>query len=229
MSSDPGSARSLDLDALEVDVFVLSAPSGAGKSTLVRLLFEKHPDVAGRLGFSVSHNTRPPREGEVDGRHYHFVDEAEFQRLVDADGFLEWAVVHGQLKGTSFAEVERLAAKGRDLLLEIDVQGAEQVRERLPGAVSIFVLPPSYAELERRLRGRGSESEAQVRRRLADAAAEMRRAGEFDYVIVNEVAEPAAESLASVIRARRCRRARMRSRIESLVSTLPPPENPPSP
>ncbi|MEM8930977.1 MAG: guanylate kinase [Acidobacteriota bacterium] len=204
------------------DVFILSAPSGAGKSTLIQALYRDHAEVTAGLGFSVSHNTRPPRESEVDGRHYHFVDEAAFRGLVDDGAFLEWAEVHGQLKGTSLAEVERLRREGLDLLLEIDVQGAEQVRARLPEAVSIFVLPPSFRELEQRLRGRGSEGEEQLRRRLTDAEAELRRAEEFDYVIVNDDATLAADALATILRARRFRRARMQPQINRLFATLPP-------
>ncbi|MEM6793351.1 MAG: guanylate kinase [Acidobacteriota bacterium] len=202
------------------DLIVLSAPSGAGKSTLVRSVFEHHPDIRERLAFSVSHATRPPRPGEVDGRDYHFVDEARFRALIEADGFLEWADVHGHLKGTSRAEVERLRASGRDVLLEIDVQGAAQVRRLDSTSISVFILPPSYGELERRLRGRGSDSAEQIARRLADARQELRGVCDYDYVIVNQDLSRAREALASVFRSRHHRRHRMQRDIDSILGSL---------
>ena len=203
------------------DLVVLSAPSGCGKSTLLRAVFEHHPDLAARLAFSVSHTSRPARPEEVDGRDYHFIDRPSFEALIAADAFLEWAEVHGQLKGTSHAEVDGLRRQGRDVLLEIDVQGAAVVRRKVPAAVSLFILPPSFTELERRLRGRGSETEAQIARRLRDARRELEQVGEFDYVIVNADLVSAREALSSVLRARRYRRHRMQRDIDRVLGTLP--------
>ena len=203
------------------DLFVLSAPSGAGKSTLIRMIFERFPELARRLAFSVSHATRAPREGEVDGRHYYFIDKPTFEGMIEENRFLEWAEVHGQYKGTSLDEVERLRAAGRDVLLEIDVQGAAQVRRRVQGAVSVFVLPPSYSALERRLRGRGSESEAQIQRRLEDAVTEIRASQDYDYVILNDDLTAACEALAAVFHARQFHHDRMQSQIQRVLRTLP--------
>ena len=203
------------------DLFVLSAPSGAGKSTLIRTLFERFPELARRLAFSVSHTTRPAREGEVDGRHYYFVDEATFRSMIEGGRFLEWADVHGHFKGTSLDEVERLRAAGKDVLLEIDVQGAAQIRRRVKGAVSVFVLPPSYQALERRLRGRGSESEKQILRRLRDAVVEIRECVDYEYVILNDDLTDACEALAAVFHARRFHHDRMQSQIQRVLKTLP--------
>ena len=202
-------------------IFVLSAPSGAGKTTLVRRLFERYPAVAERLAFSVSHTSRPPRPGEVHGRDYYFVSAEEFLGMVSRERFLEWAMVHGEHKGTSLDEVERLRAAGSDVLLEIDIQGAEQVRRRLPEAVSVFVLPPSYDELDRRLRARGSENEAQLERRLINAAIEIRGCRDYDYVIVNDDLERACEALAAVFLAARHHHDRMQDQISKVLDTLP--------
>ena len=203
------------------DLFVLSAPSGAGKSTLIRMIFERFPELARRLAFSVSHATRAPRDGEIHGRHYYFVDSAEFETMIEQGRFLEWAEVHGNYKGTSLDEVDRLRAAGRDVLLEIDVQGAAQVRRRVQGAISVFILPPSYGALERRLRGRGSESEAQIQRRLQDAVTEIRASREYDYVILNDDLTAACEALAAVFHARQFHQDRMQAQISRVLGTLP--------
>ncbi|MEM9595328.1 MAG: guanylate kinase [Acidobacteriota bacterium] len=202
-------------------IFVLSAPSGAGKTTLNRRLFERYPRVAERLGFSVSHTSRPMRPGEVQGKDYHFVSAADFDAMVAEDRFLEWAMVHGDRKGTSLDEVARLRADDLDVLLEIDVQGARQVRRRVPEAISIFILPPSYGDLELRLRGRGSENQAQMDRRLADAVTEIRGCVDYDYVIVNDDLDRACEALAAVFLTARHRRDRMRGQIMEVLATLP--------
>lgn len=203
------------------DLYILSAPSGAGKSTLIRRVFADHSDIAEGLAFCVSHTTRPARSGEIHGRDYYFVDAEEFGVMTEAGEFLEWAQVHGHLKGTSRSEVARLRSQGLDVLLEIDVQGAAQVRTLQPDAVSIFILPPSYPELEARLRGRGSDSEAQIERRLSDARFEIRGAGDYDYVIVNRDLIPACRALASTLRARRFQRNRMQAEIDRVLGTLP--------
>ena len=219
MSNDR--AERLRSQTREGDLFVLSAPSGAGKSTLIRSLFKRFPDLAERLAFSVSHTTRAPREGEIDGKDYLFVDERTFKSMADDGRFLEWAEVHGHLKGTSVAEVERLQQAGRDVLLEIDVQGAAQIRRRAPGAISIFVLPPSYEVLERRLRGRASDSADQITRRLRDAVSEIRECVEYNYVIVNDDLDVACRALAAIFHARRFHQDRMQSQIQRTLQTLP--------
>lgn len=201
--------------------YVFTAASGTGKSTVLRKLFDRHRDAIENLAFSVSHNTRPARDGEEDGRDYYFVSDGEFRRLIDEDAFLEWAVVHGQYKGTSLGEIERLRGQGRDVLLEIDVQGAAQVRSKVPDAISLFLLPPSYQELERRLRDRKLDSPQQIERRLSDAAAELPRVAEFDYVIVNDDVGRAARALAAIFLAGRYRRDRMRTETERVLATLP--------
>ncbi len=182
-------------------IFVVSGPSGCGKSTLIGLA---RRDLAG-LAFSVSHTTREPRPGEKDGVDYHFVGEPAFRRMIREGRFVEWAEVHGHLYGTSKAEIAR-RGRGGDLILDIDVQGARQVREKIPGAVFIFVMPPVFAELRRRLEHRKSDSPRDIARRLKNAAGEVRAYAEFEYVVVNDKLETAAAELAAVIAAVRCRR-----------------------
>jgi len=180
-------------------LFIVTAPSGAGKSTLVNAVLADDP----RLALSISYTTRAPRQGEADGREYHFVDRATFQKMLDAGEFLESAEVHGNLYGTSQKQITVERAAGRDVVLEIDWQGAEQVRRIFPEAIGVFILPPSLAELERRLRARGKDADAAIRRRLAAAETEMGHAGEFDYVIINNEFEEARRDLAAVVRASR--------------------------
>jgi len=181
-------------------LFVITGPSGSGKSTLIKKVRRAFRD----LEFSVSHTTRPPRPSEKDGVDYHFVSERIFERMVREKRFLEHARVHGCLYGTSRAEVE---AKGRrrDVILDIDVQGARQVRARVPGAVLIFVMPPVASELRRRLLGRREDSREAVARRLRNARTEVRAYAEFDYVVVNDDLARAAADLKTVIRAARHR------------------------
>jgi len=162
-------------------LFVIAAPSGGGKTSLLQALMQRRP----ALRFSVSCTTRKPRAHERDGRDYHFISRAEFERLIAADEFVEHADVFGNLYGTRRSVVEAALAAGQDLILDIDWQGARQVRKRLPEAVQIFILPPSRGELERRLRGRGTDSEEAIGRRLAESVLEMSHWREFDYVIVN--------------------------------------------
>lgn len=185
--------------------FVVSGPSGAGKSTLLRGVLERDPGV----GFSISHTTRTPRPGEGDGVDYHFVDEAAFRGLIDQDAFLEWAEYQGNLYGTSQDAVRVPTASGRDLILEVEVQGARQLRQRLPDAVFIFIIPPSAEILEARLRGRGSDADDVIRKRLERAREELRAINDYAYVIVNEVAETAIGDLLSVIQACRLERERV--------------------
>ena len=175
---------------------VLSAPSGAGKTTLANLLRSRNPDVV----FSVSATTRPPRPYEVDGKHYHFVDRAGFERMRDAGELIEWAEVHGNGYGTPLENVRRAQAAGQHLLLDIDVQGARQIRARLPDALLVFVLPPSGAALVERLQERGTEDAEVLHRRLRNAEEEIRAAPEFDFLVVNDRLERAAGDLERILR-----------------------------
>jgi guanylate kinase len=177
------------------DLWVVSAPSGAGKTSLVRALLERDS----RLAFSISYTTRRPRPAERDGQDYFFVDEDTFKSMVARGAFLEHAQVFDRWYGTGRAHVEDLLASGRSVLLEIDWQGARQVRERAPYANAIFILPPSVAELERRLRGRGTDSEETIARRLRDALADMAHWPEFDHVVVNDDFDTALEQLAGIV------------------------------
>jgi guanylate kinase len=183
----------------------VSGPSGAGKSTLLRRVLDSDP----RLRFSVSHTTRAPRGAEVNGRDYHFVTRAEFQRAIDAGEFLEWAEYNDHLYGTSRAAVAGPTGAGLDLILEVEVQGARQLRDRLAGAVFVFILPPSLDVLEERLRARGSEDEGIIRKRLERAREELRQVQMYDYVIVNDELERAVCALRHVIGARRLERDRV--------------------
>ncbi|TAH45690.1 MAG: guanylate kinase [Betaproteobacteria bacterium] len=182
-------------------LFVVTAPSGAGKTTLVRGLLQRDA----RVQLSISYTTRPPRAGEQDGREYHFVDVASFRALRDRGEFLEWAEVHGNYYATSRVWLKEQVAAGRDTLLEIDWQGAQQVRKAFPDAVGVFILPPSLEELEKRLRGRNTDSDDVISRRLLAARGEMRHVAEFDYVIINNELQVALEDLVAVVRASRLR------------------------
>jgi guanylate kinase len=203
------------------DLFIVSSPSGAGKTTLIRRVLED-PRIGGTLHFSVSHTTRPPRTGERDGVEYHFVDEAEFRAIEVRGGFLEWAVVHGNLYGTSRAEVEPRLERGLDVLLDIDVQGARQVRSHVPEAVKVIVFPPSREVLEARLKARASDAPEVVVRRLAAARKEMEEWGEFDYAIINEDLEAAVDELRSILVARRAGKSRRRERLEAILRSFAP-------
>jgi len=179
--------------------FVVAAPSGTGKTTVCRRLVARDP----RIVFSVSHTTRLPRSGEVDGRDYHFVAAAEFTRLVREGAFLEWAEYNGNRYGTSFRAVQDPLASGRDVLLEIEVQGARQVRQRLPGARLIFVYPPSLAELRQRLERRGSNAPDDVERRLRTAEFELAALPEFDYAVLNDELERCVDCVQEILAAER--------------------------
>lgn len=198
------------------NLFVVAAPSGAGKTTLVRHLLERDPAVH----LSISFTTRAPRPGEENGREYHFIDVPTFQKMIAAGEFLEWAEVHGNYYGTSQTWLGEQLAAGRDILLEIDWQGAQQVRRLFPGMLGIFILPPSLAELAQRLSGRGTDAAAVVERRLAAARAEMRHVGEFDYVIINDQLSQAIDDLSAVIRSARLGLARQQARHAALFAAL---------
>ncbi|MCF6179261.1 MAG: guanylate kinase [Geopsychrobacter sp.] len=182
-------------------LFVVSAPSGAGKTTLCREMFDKFPD----LRHSVSFTTRPKRAGEVDGIDYHFVDRSRFDVMVAAGEFIEWAEVHGNCYGTALTFLRQAAVAGADLLLEIDCQGACQIRDSIEDAVFIFVLPPDFAELERRLRGRETDSDEVIAQRLTNAQGEISQAHWYDYLVINDNLEEASQRFAAVIGAERCR------------------------
>jgi len=194
--------------------FVLSAPSGTGKSTLARRLVRELPG----LTFAVSHTTRAPRPGERDGVDYFFVDDARFDAMLAGGAFLEWVEIYGRRYGLSRDWVQRQLGSGRDLLLDLDTSAARTVRQALPGAVTVFLLPPSAHELARRLRGRGSESGAQVDRRLAQARHECSRYPEYDYLVVNEVLDEACRELQAIVLASRARRERRRAAAERIIS-----------
>jgi len=188
-------------------LFIVSAPSGAGKSSLIEAVLKDDP----RLRLSISYTTRAPRPGEADGREYHFVDDRTFIAMLERGEFLESAEVHGNRYGTSQVVVEKFLAGGEDLLLEIDWQGAQQVRRLHPECVGIFILPPSLAELERRLRKRAQDSEQTIRKRLANAREEISHLAEFEYAIINKDFDEAKRNLQAVIRASRLRTARLQS------------------
>jgi guanylate kinase len=197
-------------------LYILSAPSGAGKTTLVRLLLEKDPGI--RL--SISTTTRAPRAGEEDGCAYHFVDEPTFRQCIEDGDFLEWAEVHGNYYGTSKRWIEAEMAAGRDVLLEIDWQGAQQVRRIFPNAIGVFILPPSLDILASRLSGRGTDSAETVARRIAAARDEMRHVHEFDYVIINDDLQQALGELQWVVGASRLDTHSQSQRHSSLFSRL---------
>lgn len=203
-------------DAVAGTLFIVSAPSGAGKTTLVKLLMEH--DLA--IRHSVSYTTRAPRPAEVNGRDYRFIDIQTFLAMRERGDFLEWAEVHGNFYGTSRSWLEDEMRAGRDTLLEIDWQGAQQVRALLPEAVSIFIVPPSIEELERRLRGRGQDSEEVIQRRVAAALGELRHVNEFDFVIINKDLQEALRDLAAAVRASRLRFARQRARSPAVFGFL---------
>ncbi|MDF1614517.1 guanylate kinase [Desulfurivibrio dismutans] len=186
-------------------LLVVSAPSGAGKTTLLKRILVDTP----RIGFSVSHTTRPPRPGEQHGIDYHFVDREEFLRRRETGDFLEWAEVHGNFYGTSRGAIEQGLADGKDILLDIDVQGARQLKEQvdLP-AVFLFIAPPSARVLEERLRGRGTDTPEVIARRLENARQEMQEADWYDYLVINDVLAEAEGLLRAIIAAERCRRRR---------------------
>jgi guanylate kinase len=198
-------------------LLILSSPSGAGKTTLTRMLLENCPE----LRFSVSHTTRAPRGGEVDGRDYHFIDRERFLELIDGSAFLEWAEVHGNLYGTSIAEIDRARSTPgcRGMIFDIDYQGARQIKSKIPEVTAVFILPPSMEELERRLRGRASDSEASVQRRFAVAQREIEHYAIFDYVVVNETIDRAYDELRSIAVAERTKRPRRAPLAESLLRT----------
>jgi len=197
-------------------LFVLAAPSGAGKTSIVRALLEREPGM--RL--SISYTTRPPRLGETDGADYHFVDEARFMALKEAGEFLEHAFVHGNWYATSATWLRGEVEAGHDMLLEIDWQGARQVRTLIPDAVLVFILPPSLATLRERLEKRGTDSPEVIARRLEAAREEMRHCNDFDYVIMNQDFARAVDDLSVIVRAARLTASRQQVRHAALIAKL---------
>ncbi len=197
-------------------VFIVSAPSGSGKSTLVNRLLKQDRKIL----FSVSHTTRAPRGQERQDVDYHYTSRQEFEAAIQRDEFLEWAEVFGNYYGTHQSIRERAVKEGKDLLLDIDVQGARQLKSKIPDAVTIFILAPSRADLEQRLRARSEDSEEVIRRRLDGAAQEIRNYGAYDYVLVNRDVEESVETLTSIVRAERARRSRMEQQVDEILETF---------
>jgi guanylate kinase len=197
-------------------VFIISAPSGSGKSTLTHRLVNEIPNIR----FSISYTTRPPRGQEQHGKDYFFVTPEDFESRIANGEFLEYAKVFDNYYGTHIGELESAAAEGVDLILDIDVQGARQLKEKSPAAVSIFILPPSRQVLEERLRARSQDSEPVIERRLRDAAEEIRNYSQYDYVLVNREVEASVETLKSIVKATRSRRERMEKQIQPILETF---------
>ena len=197
-------------------VIVISAASGSGKSTLLRRLLAEHPE----LMFSVSYTTRHRRGREREGDHYHYVSREEFETRLAAGEFLEHARVFGHYYGTHRSAMEEARAQGRDVVLDIDVQGARQLKSKLPDAVTIFILAPSRAELEQRLRARAEDSEDTIQRRLREAAGEIAHWSDYDYVVVNRDVDDSVQTLGGILRAERCRRERMEEQIRPVQESF---------
>ena len=197
-------------------VFIVSAPSGSGKSTLV----EKLMQCVANPRFSVSYTTRPPRGSERNGRDYFFIPREEFERRIAQGEFLEWAEVFGNYYGTHRSELDRASQEGVDLVLDIDVQGARQLKEKIPAAVTIFILAPSRQVLEQRLRTRSQDAEAVIERRLSEAAEEIRNYSQYDYVLVNREVEASVDNLVSIVKAVRSRRERMEREIRPILESF---------
>jgi guanylate kinase len=201
---------------MRANVYIVSAPSGSGKTTLLQHLLRTFKD----LKFSVSYTTRQPRLGEKNGVDYFFTDRNSFLRMVDEGEFLEWTEYHGQLYGTARAFVEEQIDAGRDVILDIDVHGARDVKAKIGEAIAVFVLPPSFAELERRLRARMQESDESIFRRLEIAKAEIRFYRDYNYIIVNDVLEESIQTLEAIVRCGRAAPARQRERIEEIIASF---------
>ncbi|MCG8709609.1 guanylate kinase [Brenneria sp. 4F2] len=199
-------------------LYIVSAPSGAGKSSLIQALLKTQPLYDTQV--SISHTTRAKRPGENHGEHYFYVSADEFKRMIQEEEFLEYAEVFGNYYGTSRTAIEQVLATGVDVFLDIDWQGAQQIRNQMPQARSIFILPPSKEELARRLRGRGQDSEEVIARRMAQAVAEMTHYAEYDYLIVNDDFDLALLDLKTIIRAERLRLSRQKVRHDALITKL---------
>ena len=203
-------------------LFVVSSPSGGGKGTLIQRVLNKVLN----LSYSVSFTTRAPRNGEADGREYFFVTPEQFQKMVAADAFLEWAHVHSKLYGTAREQVVREISAGRDIILEVDVQGAASVRALMADSVSIFILPPSFEVLRQRLEARGTDSPEELDLRLRNAPTELKDYSAFQYVIINDDADRAAEQMTAIVQAERARLSRQGSRVKRVVEAFTANETP---
>jgi len=197
-------------------LFVVSSPSGGGKGTLIQRVLKKIPN----LSYSVSFTTRPPRSGEVDGREYFFVPQEKFEQMAAENEFLEWANVHGKLYGTSSKQVLQQISAGRDIILEVDVQGAASVRSLVPDSVSVFILPPSFEVLKQRLEARGTDSPEELELRLRNAPVELDDYSAFQYVILNENLDQAADQLAAIVYAERARLVRQEAAVRNVVQAF---------
>lgn len=200
------------------NLYIISAPSGAGKSSLINALLADLP--RSQVQLSISHTTRNPRPAEENGVHYYFTQHEEFKRLIEQEHFLEWAEVFGNYYGTSLPMIERSLEQGIDVFLDIDWQGARQIREKVPNVKTIFILPPSKAELEKRLIGRGQDSAETIAKRMNEAVSEMSHYNEFDYVIVNDDFQVALSELKSILTAERLRQPAQAERHQKLISQL---------
>jgi guanylate kinase len=205
-----------NIPAARGSIIVISAPSGSGKSTLIRRLMAASPG----LRFSISYTTREPRMMEEDGRDYYFVSRLIFERMVSRGEFVEWAEVYGHLYGTAHKQLQAAQEAGYDILLDIDVQGHQQVRQRLPEAVSVFILPPSFQELSRRLRERHSDAPEDIERRLETAREEIAHWVEYDYLVVNDNLNDATQALRAIVRAARFRRPSQAARVGKIFGTF---------
>jgi len=199
-------------------LFVVSSPSGGGKGTLIRRVLQ----LVANLSYSVSYTTRTPRNGEMDGREYFFIDRQTFEEMVSANEFLEWACVHGNLYGTARRQVAHETSSGLDIVLEVDVQGAESIRKLMLDTVSIFILPPSYEILKQRLIARGTDTPEELDVRLRNAPDELRQFSSFDYVIINDDADRAAGQLAAIIHAERARCVRKEELVKEVIENFKP-------
>lgn len=221
MSSEPGQQGLPNKLATETIagrgiLFVVSSPSGGGKGTLIQRVLKRVPN----LGYSVSFTTRPPRNGEVDGREYFFVNQEDFEAMVAAGEFLEWAHVHGKLYGTASKQVAREITEGRDIILEVDVQGAASVRTLMADSVSIFILPPSFEILKERLQARGTDSPEELDLRLRRAPFELKDYSAFEYVILNDDVDRAANQMSAIIHAERARLSRQEAQVKRVVEAF---------
>ena len=198
------------------NLIIISSPSGGGKGTIIKEVLDAVPDV----GYSVSFTTRPPRFGEEEGRHYHFVTKRQFEEEIANDSFLEYAEVHGNLYGTTRKQTERMTNEGLDVILEIDVQGALQVMEKLPAAVSVFIMPPSFDVLKARLTSRATENHEDLELRLRNSRDEIRQYENFDYIIINDQVAAAARKLAAIIVAERQHRDRQKGAVQGILDSF---------
>ncbi len=202
------------------NLFILAAPSGGGKSSLIKALLEKHPNA--NMQLSVSLTTRAPRPGEIDGKHYHFVSKQEFEQEIANGTLFEWAEVFGNYYGTSRTVIEQTLQQGVDIFLDIDWQGARQVKQQLPDTCGIFILPPSEETLRQRLVGRGQDSEEVINQRMAQAKAEISHYSEFDYLVINDDFDHALGQIEQIIEVQRLRLAPQRQRYADVLATLLP-------